>query len=61
MTESFPVIDGETKRRRKEGEVNLLYILWYNEKIDKAKQGSEDQGEDHSAGEVLIRDLVVLC
>lgn len=38
-----------------------MYVLWYDEKVDKAKQGSEDEGEDHGAGEVLIGNLVVLC
>lgn len=38
----------------------MLYVLGYDEEIDKAEQGSEDQREDHGAGEVLIRNLVVL-
>lgn len=46
--------------KEQEGEQNLPYALGYDEKIDEAEQGSEDQREDHGAGEVLIRDLVVL-
>lgn len=37
-----------------------MYVLGYDEEIDKAEQGSEDQREDHCASEVLIRNLVVL-
>lgn len=48
------------ERQRRDPQKHFWYILWYDEKIDKAKQSSEDQGEDHCAGEVLIRHLVVL-
>ena len=37
-----------------------MFILGYDEKVDQAKQGCQDQGEDHGTGEVLIRELVVL-
>lgn len=53
-------MEKETYNIEEKREENLLYILWYDEKIDKAKQGSKDQREDHCAGEVLIRNLVVL-
>lgn len=41
MEESIGVMKSHLKEDKKvPGEQNLLYALWYDEKIDKAKQGS---------------------
>lgn len=36
------------------------HLLGDYQKVDEPKQGSEDEGKDNSAGEVLVLKLVVL-
>lgn len=36
------------------------YVLWNHQQIDKAKEHSQDQGQHHCTGEVVVVRLVVL-
>lgn len=38
----------------------LLYVLWYDEKVDDAEQSSKDERQNDSAGEVLVIQLMIL-
>lgn len=41
-------------------QVDSRDLLWHDEKVDEAQQGSEDQRQHHAAGEVLVMDEVIL-
>lgn len=37
-----------------------LYVLWHDEQVEDADQSREDQRQKHSAGEVLVIQLMIL-
>lgn len=38
----------------------LLYVLWHDEQVEDADQSREDERQNHSAGEVLVIQLMIL-